>query len=126
MGIGGLFALRAGLALRLGLKSSWFFTILILVYVGGIIIIFTYITRVITSRKILGVAPRGVIIFIPALLILILAYTSAPAGTQLIWPGVNLGVNSLPFIIFLVVYLLLALIRVFILIEKESGPLKMK
>ena len=87
---------------------------------------FTYITSVTTSRKIFGVSPRGGVILVPALLILTLAYTGPPARTQLLWPGVNLTVNSLPFIIFLVVYLLLALIRVFMLIEKESGPLKMK
>lgn len=87
---------------------------------------FTYITRVITSRKILGVSPRSRVILAPALLTLRLVYIGTPASTQLLWPGVNLGVNSLPFIIFLVVYLLLALIRVFMLIEKESGPLKMK
>jgi len=89
-------------------------------------IMFTYITRVITSSKILGVSPRGGVVLVPALLILTLAYTGAPASRQLLWPGVSLRVNSLPFIIFLVVYLLLALIRVFILIEKESGPLKIK
>ena len=126
IGIGGLFALRAGLALSLGLKSSWFFTILILVYVGGIIIMFTYITRAIASRKILGVSPRGGAVLVPGVLILVFGYTGAPLRAQLLWPGVNLGVNSLPFIVFLVAYLLLALIRVFILIEKESGPLKMK
>lgn len=87
---------------------------------------FTYITSVTTSRKILGVSPRGGVILVPALLILTLAYTGPPARTQLLWPGVSLTVNSLAFIIFLVVYLLLALIRVFMLIEKESGPLKMK
>merc|ERR1712062_444247 len=106
IGIGGLFALRAGLALSLGLKSSWFFTILILVYVGGIIIMFTYITRAIASRKILGVSPRGGAVLVPGELILVFGYTP-PLRAQLLWPGVNLGVNSLPFIVFLVAYLLL-------------------
>ena len=87
---------------------------------------FTYITRAIASRKILGASPRGGVVLALTLLLLVLAHTRAPVGTQLLWPGVNLGVNSLPFIVFLVVYLLLALIRVFMLIEKESGPLKMK
>ena len=124
--MGGLFILRAGLALRLGIKNSWFFSILILVYVGGIIIIFTYITSVIASRKILGVTPRTVSGLAVALIIFATAHTSNPASTQVLWPGIILGANVIPFIFFIVVYLLLALISVFILIEKEAGPLKIK
>lgn len=93
---------------------------------GGIIIIFTYITRVMASSKILGVSPRGSVALAPGLFLFALAYTRGPSNAQALWPGVNLRVNSLLFMIFLVAYLLLALIRVFTVIEKEAGPLKIK
>ena len=74
MGVLLLLITRASLAVIGGLfSSSWLFLITILVYVGGMIVIFVYLTRIISATKVFGLSPRlsGIIIALALPLVII-------------------------------------------------------
>ena len=121
-----LFLLSIFLSFILGIKNSWLLIVLVLVYVGGIIIIFTYMTRVLRYSKISYIRLRwGVII-----LFFIAVGAGRMGGSTFlligIWPAISFLCETIPFLFFLVNYILLTLISVFIIISKEDGPIKIK
>ena len=55
-----LVAVSVYLSVQVGIRYiSWFFFTLVIVYVGGIIVIFIYLSRLIQSAKITLVGARG-------------------------------------------------------------------
>ena len=88
-------------------------------------VIFAYITRVSSSIKILSFNARFRILVTTFSLGLFAAVIGSETVTK-IWPGLSFVRRRLPFALFLVGYMLVALINIFILICKEEGPIKIK
>jgi len=109
------------------LYSSWFFFSVLIIYVGGIIVIFLYLTRLISSFKIKPwkitlLEFRGlarVVIFLSPL-----EATLFTAKKRFL--RARFHYQRCTLIFFLIFYLLIALILVFKLCQKQEGPLKRK
>ena len=125
LGIASLFVLRLTLAYFLGIKSTWLIIILVLVYVGGVIVMFTYMTSVITKTKIITMGPRWVTFRVILGVCSLSAYSLATPSREL-WACGGYTLDSVPLLFFLVNYILLALVRVFNLLNKKAGPIKIK
>lgn len=121
-----LFFLRLFLAIILGMKNSWLIIVLVLVYVGGIIIMFTYITRVLRYSKISLVRLRGLVRMLLTISVLSINLILSPKSVPEMWPAISFISENIPFLLFLVNYILLTLISVFIIVRKEEGPMKIK
>jgi len=86
---------------------------------------FTYMTRVVRSTKILSFSARAR----RAVAVTVFCFGLSFGRPELplkIWPGLSFIRRRLPFSLFLVGYMLVALINIFILINKEEGPIKIK
>ena len=126
MGVLLLLITRASLAVIGGLfSSSWLFLITILVYVGGMIVIFVYLTRIISATKVFGLSPRlsGIIIAL-AFPLVIIHYVRPLADNRINWISQILSSPISTLVVYRIFYLLEALIIVFLMSRKLSGPLK--
>jgi len=103
----------------------WPFFVIRIVFVGGIIVLFIYITRLINSSNI-----RLLIILITPLTFLlitgVLVWVSfiwfIPA--RFLWVRECLNFSLLRLVLFLVLYLLVSLLTVCRLCQKNEGPIK--
>ena len=121
-----LFLLSIFLSLVLGIKNSWLFIVLVLVYVGGIIIIFTYLTSVLTYSKITLIRFRWGVVILFFISALRGRLTTSPHIQVRVWPAISFLCETTPFLFFLVNYILLTLVRIFLIVRKEDGPIKIK
>lgn len=51
---------------------------------------------------------------------------NSPSLLPRVWPAVSFIRNNIPFLLFLVNYMLLTLVSVFMIVIKEEGPIKIK
>ena len=105
--------------------SSWLFLITILVYVGGVIVIFVYLTSLISEAKILVFRVRAIpfvtLLMLP-LLCLNVNHLRRFRGPFWIRQMIDLSARTL--VVYCILYLLVALGRVFLIAGKLSGPLR--
>ena len=92
---------------------------------GGIIVIFVYLTRIISAAKVFGFSPRLVIVAGVIVLPVTLTHYIRPlANTGIIWVNQMLSLPVSVLVIYSIFYLLEALIIVFLMSRKLAGPLK--
>lgn len=121
-----LFLLSIFLSLVLGIKNSWLLIVLVLVYVGGIIIMFTYLTSVLSYSKIRFVRFRWSVAILFFSRTLMLIFFTSPFIQVRVWPAISFLCETTPFLFFLVNYILLTLVSIFLIVRKEEGPIKIK
>ena len=112
-------SVRAGLCF-----NSWFFFTVVIIYVGGIMVIFVYLSSLISRFKInliSVISERGAAL-LGALRVF---YLQSPrVRTRFFsWTGVGFYLISFGLIRFLIFYLLIGLISVFKICDKTEGPL---
>jgi len=104
----------------------WFFFTLVIVYVGGIMVIFIYLRRLVQSTKITLVGARGYLL--RALLLSLLrrvSLLSVPGrDDRRAWVAVSYSLRRGPLAVFGALYLLGALLSVYRLCQKGEGPIK--
>jgi len=125
-GLGLLLTTRLRVAVVGGYHSlSWLFLITVLVYVGGVIIIFVYITRVLSESKLLILGVRGIfgigLLFMPLVTFNYFRHKDSP-GFMWVGQGINFSASFL--VVYRILYLFLALVIVFFISNKLTGPLK--
>lgn len=110
------------------INISWFFYLLVLVFLGGVIILIIYIRTLAANEKFFTEVSQGK-------LALFLLASVIPAGAIIskfrrlkIRPGIMAAgtlyeCSNMSILIFLIVYLLLTIICVVKLVKFESGPL---
>lgn len=107
-------------------SSSWLFYLLILMFLGGVIVIITYMTSLAANEKLFLVPNFKKFSLAPPFLVLIFVqedYTKFILTSEFSFVG---GVFSVRFVFQLLtcfLLLLLAIIRVIKLIKLEDGPL---
>ena len=105
-------------------KLSWAFFVVTILFIGGIIVIFIYITSLISSSKIRWWKPtwwvRGA--FFLALMSLKIFFN--PLASRQIWAGSAIELTSLALLIYLILFLLVRLLVVCNLSQKHVGPIK--
>lgn len=111
------------------INSSWFFYLIILVFLGGVIILIIYIRTLAANEKfsLLNIKFRKVIFFfyLRLLLMILIKYKNIFNFVRLNNTAVGILYESSNFtlLIFLIIYLLLTLVCVVKLVKFESGPL---
>lgn len=116
-----LLASRAGATLR-----RWAFFSIIIVYVGGVLVLFVYISRLIREHKVLEVRTSWGQVAVVLLLFLVLSQLYL--GSALRSLSFNLRQGLIPsrqgITLYSVVYLIIALVVVLRLLGKDGGPMK--
>lgn len=116
-----LLASRAGATLR-----RWAFFSIIIVYVGGVLVLFVYISRLIREHKVLEVRTSWGQVAVVLLLFLVLSQLCL--GSALRSLSFNLRQGLIPsrqgITLYSVVYLIIALVVVLRLLGKDGGPMK--
>lgn len=116
-----LLASRAGATLR-----RWAFFSIIIVYVGGVLVLFVYISRLIREHKVLEVRTSWG--QVAAVLFLFLILSQLHLGSALRSLSFNLSQGLIPsrqgITLYRVVYLIIALVVVLRLLGKDGGPMK--
>ena len=122
----GLVALTLGLSLKAGLLFiNWFFFTLIIVYVGGIMVMFTYLSRIVRLSKVNTLNPGLRALLVRGGLACVLLLLRLQRRTdQVSWLERGFFVRSRPLALFRVLYLLVGLLRVYRLCQKAEGPLQ--
>ena len=111
------------------INSSWFFYLIILVFLGGVIILIIYIRTLAANEKfsLFNIKSRKVIFFIILRLsfIFLIKYKNIFNFVRLNNTAVGILYESSNFtlLLFLIIYLLLTLVCVVKLVKFESGPL---
>lgn len=113
------------------ISSSWFAFILFIIYVGGMLVIFSYFSAISPNQHIKTLSSFLVIALI-AFSIITLIYTPLAAAPFsrlphfISQPNFTLlfCYNNLPILMFLAVLLLLAIILVVKLTQRSEGPLR--
>ena len=107
------------------LVGSWFCFTLIIVYLGGIIVIFAYLRRLVQPIKINllrnSIVYTGLLIIRGPMRLSTLLFSLTRHET---WADTRFFSRSLSLIFIMVLYLLLALLSVYRLCEKQEGPMK--
>jgi len=111
------------------INSSWFFYLIILVFLGGVIILIIYIRTLAANEKfsLLNIRSRKVIffLFLRLLLTVFIKHKNIFNFVRLNNTAVGILYESSNFtlLLFLIIYLLLTLVCVVKLVKFESGPL---
>jgi len=117
----GAFLVRWTLGVR---KISWAFFVITILFIGGIIVMFMYITRLISSSKVswgkLKAWTRGLLIL--ALVGIKLFFNPLALGK--LWAGGVMEFTSLALVVYLILFLLVRLLVVCNLSQKHMGPIK--
>ena len=122
-----LVAVSVYLSVQVGIRYiSWFFFTLVIVYVGGIIVIFIYLSRLIQSAKITLVGARGplgggLLLGLRARVNFWIALGKREAE---LWVTTSFTLSRAPLAGLGALYLLGALVRVYRLCQKGEGPIK--
>jgi len=122
----GLIFLARALAVKVGLMYiNWFFFVLIVVYVGGIIVMFIYLARLMQGEKIPPLGPSVLLLAgAPSACIVWARGLQGRLPELSLWVNVRMWLVNGPLVIFLIFYLLVALIGVCRICEKVAGPIK--
>jgi len=121
-----LILITIGLRFKTGaLLRSWFFFTLVIVYLGGIIVMFVYLRSLIQSAKISTPGTQyGVLVGAGLALLTVSSSLLSIDQKEQVWVDRGFSYSNAPLVVFMVVYLLVALISVYRLCEKREGPIK--
>lgn len=114
------------------LTSSWFGLVLFIIYIGGILVMFSYFVATAPNQKFNIIFPF--VLFLSIFLLSFIIF-SIDSHTQFLSPSLNSFFtynsfaflylpNNIPILIFLAVLLLLALIFVVKIASRKAGPLR--
>nr|AOY39900.1 NADH dehydrogenase subunit 6 [Scolytinae sp. BMNH 1039905] len=121
-------AMLAALSTGTLFNSFWFGFTLFLVMVGGVMVLFVYMTSIASSEKFKSPSPKKLILMTVAIAVLTTMTTkNIPSKnsyklTETFMEYFN--PNTMQMMIFLMVYLFVALIAVVKISDKNSGPLR--
>jgi len=127
----GLLLVSLALATRgiiLKLKVSWFFYLIVLVFLGGVMVLIIYMCTLAANEKFkvirLGhVMGPFLLLSLPLSLIFRPIFNRFKTGIENMATGIRYERHNLTVLLFLMLYLLLAMVRVVKLVKFESGPL---
>lgn len=111
------------------INSSWFFYLIILVFLGGVIILIIYISTLAANEKFrileINWVNISIVFFLRILIITIIKYKNIINFISINNTAVGILYESSNFtlLLFLILYLLLTLVCVVKLVKFESGPL---
>jgi len=105
-------------------KISWAFFVVTILFIGGIIVIFIYITRLISSAKVSWGKLRLIVgILLVLILVRIKLFFSSLTPAKL-WARGAIELRSLSLLVYLILFLLIRLLVVCRLAQKHIGPIK--
>jgi len=104
----------------------WPFFLIGIIYIGGIMVLFLYITSLITSAKISWLAtPRAPwVLLILLRVVLTRRAITSDAKNSVMWTEQIITLNCLFISVFLILFLLVNLLTVCSLCQKYEGPIK--
>nr|ADT63592.1 NADH dehydrogenase subunit 6 [Calanus sinicus]ADT63604.1 NADH dehydrogenase subunit 6 [Calanus sinicus]ADT63617.1 NADH dehydrogenase subunit 6 [Calanus sinicus]ADT63630.1 NADH dehydrogenase subunit 6 [Calanus sinicus]ADT63643.1 NADH dehydrogenase subunit 6 [Calanus sinicus] len=118
--VGGVFLMK--------IKISWFFYILVLVFLGGVMVVIIYMSTLAANEKFsFSISPVSSVtsagLMLSGLVVLKFKHLTEHTTAGLVASGSLYESGLMSGLIFLMVYLLLALVAVVKLVKFESGPL---
>jgi len=115
-------------AILIKMNITWFFYLLVLVFLGGVIVLIIYISTLAANEKFflsVDIVKRGVRVVVSLATIIVFyqkyVYVKISSGgiiASVLYEGPNTSL-----LVFLIFYLLLTLVAVVKLVKFESGPL---
>nr|BAE46517.1 NADH dehydrogenase subunit 6 [Neocalanus plumchrus] len=110
------------------MNISWFFYLLVLVFLGGVMILIIYMSTLAANEKFFTSVSQGkVVLFAFASIIpassMISKFSSLKMSPGIMAAGTLYECSNMSILMFLMVYLLLTMICVVKLVKFESGPL---
>lgn len=120
-------ALVGGILL-MKIRISWFFYLLVLVFLGGVMVIIIYISTLASNEKFflstsLANSLTAISILVVGLVSLKFKYLTSHTTVGIIASGSLYESGLMRRLIFIIVYLLLTIVSVVKLVKFESGPL---
>ena len=115
--------------ISLWINSSWFFYLIVLVFLGGVIILIIYIRTLAANEKFRRISINyntiGIILMVRLSILMVLKYKNILQfirrnNTAV---GIIYEASNFSLLLFLITYLLLTLVCVVKLVKFESGPL---
>jgi len=115
--------------ISLWINSSWFFYLIVLVFLGGVIILIIYIRTLAANEKFRRISINyntiGIILMVRLSILVVLKYKNILQfirrnNTAV---GIIYEASNFSLLLFLITYLLLTLVCVVKLVKFESGPL---
>ena len=115
--------------ISLWINSSWFFYLIVLVFLGGVIILIIYIRTLAANEKFRRISINyntiGIILIVRLFILVVLKYKNILQfirrnNTAV---GIIYEASNFSLLLFLITYLLLTLVCVVKLVKFESGPL---
>ena len=115
-------------AFLIKIRISWFFYLLVLVFLGGVIVLIIYIRTLAANEKIFFKVTNKMVIFTFSSLIILLFLLleknlKIKTSIGVIVAGSLYECSNISTLIFLIIYLLLTIVCVVKLVKFESGPL---
>jgi len=115
-------------AFLIKIRISWFFYLLVLVFLGGVIVLIIYIRTLAANEKIFFKVTNKMVIFtflslIILLFLLLEKNLKIKTSIGVIVAGSLYECSNISTLIFLIIYLLLTIVCVVKLVKFESGPL---
>ena len=115
-------------AFLIKIRISWFFYLLVLVFLGGVIVLIIYIRTLAANEKIFFKVTNKMVIFtFLSLIILLFLFLEKnlkiKTSIGVIVAGSLYECSNISTLIFLIIYLLLTIVCVVKLVKFESGPL---
>lgn len=110
------------------IRISWFFYLLVLVFLGGVMVIIIYISTLASNEKFflstsLANSLTAISILVVGLVSLKFKYLTSHTTVGIIASGSLYESGLMRRLIFIIVYLLLTIVSVVKLVKFESGPL---
>ena len=109
----------------ISLAGSWFFYLLVLVFLGGVIVLIIYMSTLCTNEKFI-ISPRNLIMLFALLTVILGIIRSNERGissVRIFGAGFLYEGGQVFSLAFLISYLLIALVCVVKLVKFEHGPL---
>lgn len=115
-------------AFLIKIRISWFFYLLVLVFLGGVIVLIIYIRTLAANEKIFFKVTNKMVIFtflslVILLFLLLEKNLKIKTSIGVIVAGSLYECSNISTLIFLIIYLLLTIVCVVKLVKFESGPL---
>nr|YP_010388413.1 NADH dehydrogenase subunit 6 [Calanus simillimus]UPP55815.1 NADH dehydrogenase subunit 6 [Calanus simillimus] len=114
--------------MMLKLKVSWFFYLIVLVFLGGVMVLIMYMCTLAANEKFKVISLGHVmgpflLLSLPLSLMFSPMFNSFKTGMENMATGMSYESHNLTVLLFLMLYLLLAMVSVVKLVKFESGPL---
>ena len=115
--------------ISLWINSSWFFYLIVLVFLGGVIILIIYIRTLAANEKFRRISINyntiGIILMVRLSILVVLKYKNILQFIRInnTAVGIIYEASNFSLLLFLITYLLLTLVCVVKLVKFESGPL---